>query len=465
MGQIPFFHVKTVYMEKIAFKPSLAYKVLYKWVRYVFGRLYYRRTYCLHQELIPPQGTPVILISNHQNSLLDAFQMLFGTGNNFLHFISRADVFRKKPIARLLYGLGLIPIYRVRDGVGKIKDNLQMFSQVEEYINDGGMLAIYPEATHMDGNWIGRFYLSYVRIGFETAERSHFEKEVFILPSTLYYEDFSALRSQCLIDFSEPFSLRPFYEMYQANPRQAEAEVNEIIRHRVQEKMLDVKDTEHYQQVMDFIRYSEEAVAAERQEVDMKELPQALGIRKEIEASLSDLKEKEGERLEQIYSHTAEYSRMLRKYRISDQAFRHPATTRQTANSALLYLLLLPFHLIGLLPHLPIYAITPLATRKLEDKLMYASIDICIWVLGIPIFYLIYFFLLGAFGSWLFALIFILLLPVFGRFAHWYHHNFQEDFQRFRANLIRKNRKKSWEKMRRLREELDKELESLRNNG
>ena len=55
----------------------------------------------------------------------------------------------------------------------------------------------------------------------------------------------------------------------------------------------------------------------------------------------------------------------------------------------------------------------------------------------------------------------ILLLPIFGKFAHGYHRNFKQDFQRFRANLIRKNRKKSWEKMNRLREELDKDLESL----
>ncbi len=448
-------------MEKIAFKPSLAYKVLYGWVRYVFEKLYYRRTYCLHEENIPPQGSPVVLISNHQNSLLDAFQMLFATKNNFLHFISRADVFRKKPIAKLLYGLGLIPIYRVRDGVGKIKDNLQMFSQVEEYINEGGMLAIYPEATHMDGNWLGRFYLSYIRIGFETAALSNYEKEVFILPSTLYYEDFTALRSQCMIDFSEALSLQPFYEMYQANPRQTEAEVNEIIRHRVQEKMLNVNDVENYQQVMDFISFSETSVAERRQDVEMKELPQALSIRKEIEGKLHALEEQDKEKLEQIYSHTADYSKLLRKYRISDDSVRNPATPKQTANSALLYLLLLPFYLIGMLPHLPIYVITPLATRKLEDKLMYASIDICVWVLGIPIFYLIYFFLLGATGSWLFALIFILLLPIFGKFAHGYHRNFKQDFQRFRANLIRKNRKKSWEKMNRLREELDKDMESL----
>jgi ABC-type multidrug transport system fused ATPase/permease subunit len=332
---------------------------------------------------------------------------------------------------------------------------------VEEYINEGGMLAIYPEATHMDGNWLGRFYLSYIRIGFETAALSNYEKEVFILPSTLYYEDFTALRSQCMIDFSEALSLQPFYEMYQANPRQTEAEVNEIIRHRVQEKMLNVNDVENYQQVMDFISFSETSVAERRQDVEMKELPQALSIRKEIEGKLHALEEQDKEKLEQIYSHTADYSKLLRKYRISDDSVRNPATPKQTANSALLYLLLLPFYLIGMLPHLPIYVITPLATRKLEDKLMYASIDICVWVLGIPIFYLIYFFLLGATGSWLFALIFILLLPIFGKFAHGYHRNFKQDFQRFRANLIRKNRKKSWEKMNRLREELDKDMESL----
>ena len=311
-------------MEKIAFKPSLAYKVLYGWVRYVFEKLYYRRTYCLHEENIPAQGSPVVLISNHQNSLLDAFQMLFATKSNFLHFISRADVFRKKPIAKLLYGLGLIPIYRVRDGVGKIKDNLQMFSQVEEYINEGGMLAIYPEATHMDGNWLGRFYLSYIRIGFETAALSNYEKEVFILPSTLYYEDFTALRSQCLIDFSEALSLQPFYEMYQANPRQTEAEINEIIRHRVQEKMLNVNDVENYQKVMDFISFSETSLAEQRQDVEMKELPQALSIRKDIEGKLHALEELDKEKLEQIYSHTADYSKLLRKYRISDDSVRNP---------------------------------------------------------------------------------------------------------------------------------------------
>ena len=447
-------------MEDISSKKSAAYRILYHWVRFVFERVYYKRVHRLHTENIP-HNNPVILVSNHQNSLLDAFQMLFAVRNTFLHFISRADVFRKKPVARLLYGLGLIPIYRVRDGVEKIKNNLQMFGQVEQYLQKGGMLAIYPEATHMDGNWLGRFYHSYVRIGFETAERSGFEQEVFILPSTLYYEDFFALRSQCMIDFSEPFSLRPFYETYKANPRQTEEEVNAIIRHKIQEKMLDVKDMKNYQTVMDFISYSETAYAEKKQAVDMNMLPQALTVRKEIEEKLSALMENNPEKLQEIYSHTADYSHQLKRFHISDSAFLNPSNIREVIQSALFYLLLSPLYIVGALAHLPMFIITPLATKKLEDKLMTASIDICVWILGIPVFYLVYFILIGNTVSWFFAALLLLMLPALFRFAFGYQKNLKEDFLRFRCRLIRKKRKKSWEKISGLREALNRDLDSI----
>ena len=458
--QIPFFY-KTQTMNEIPLKPSKGYMLLKKWVSYVFENLYYKRIYRINKEKIPSPGTPVVCVSNHQNSLLDAFQMLYATDNFFVHFISRADVFRNKKIAKLLYGLGLIPIYRVRDGMDKLRNNLQMFDEVEHYVNNGGMLVIYPEATHMNGNWLGRFYHSYVRIAFETAAITNYAKEVFILPATLYYEDFKALQKDSLIIYSDALSLKPFYEMYQNNPRQTEEEVSRIVRHRVQEQMLDVKDVDNYVTVMDFIRYSETAYAEKSPETDMTILPQALKVRRELEAKLSALMGKEDERLGQIYSHTSEYSRLLKKYGIDDYAFRHPARPRNLLGSALLALILLPIYIIGMLPHLPLYFIAPLVTRKLEDKLMYASIDICVWILGIPLFYLIYFLLLGFTGSWLFALIFILILPPLGKFAIWYHRNIRQDWKRFRAKLLHKSRPKAWKKMGHLREELDKDLESL----
>lgn len=448
-------------MATIAHKASILYYLFYHWVRYIFDKLYQGRVYRLQTGNIPKEGTPTILVSNHQNSLLDAFHMLFGTQNSFLHFISRADVFKNKHIAKLLYGLGLIPIYRVRDGVGKIKDNLQMFDEVERYLHEGGMLAIYPEATHMDGNYLGRFYLSYTRIAFETAALSDFKQEVFILPATLYYEDFTAFRADSLITYAEPFSLKPYYELYQQEPRLAEEQVNEIIRHKVQSNMLDIRDREHYDQVMGFISYTENAYAEREKDIDMAQLPQALKVRKAIEAKLYAQKESHPEKLEEIYARTAEFHRLLDKYRINAEALAKPATTLESLRSLFFYLLFSPLYLLGMLPHILLFCITPLVMRKIDDKLMEASIAICIWIIGIPLFYLVYFLLTGILMNWFTALVIILLLPSLGKFAWWFHKHFQQDFQCFRARLVRERRPKTWAKMERLHKELRQDLETI----
>lgn len=448
-------------MANILHTPSKGYLVFHRWVRHVFERYYYRKIYRLHTEHVPKAGTPTVFVSNHQNSLLDALQMIYAANNPFLHFICRADVFQNKLLAKILYGLGLIPIYRIRDGVGKIKNNLQMFEEVEQYLHEGGMLSIYPEATHMDGNWLGRFYHSFVRLGFEAAQLSNFEQEVFILPAGLYFEDFKKIRSQSMIDFCPAFSLKPFYESYKANPRQTEEEVSAIIRHQVQEKVLDVKDREHYTQVMDFISYTETNYARQQKDVDMQELPQALKVRQAIEAKLSARMESNAQQLEQIYEHTENYSKKLRKFGIDDKSFLNPFTSLEILSSAALYLVMLPVYLLGMLPHIALYWIAPLATKKIRDKLMQASIDICVWAFGIPIFYLIYFILIGCTNSWLFSLIFILLLPALGKFAYWYHNNFQTDWKRLRAFLVKTKRPKSWQKLNQLRETLDKDFDSL----
>ena len=217
-------------MEQPSENPSLGYKLLWRWTKYVYTHIYYRKTHYLHKDRIPKAGTPIVCVSNHQNSLCDSLGSLFAFDMRFLHHISRADVFRQKQVAKFLRGLGIIPVYR-------IQDNIEMFDQVEQYVEHGNTLVIYPEATHMDGNWLGRFYLSYTRIAFEAAAKSDFQKDIVILPHALYYKDFKKLQSEMMADFCEPFSLKPYYERYKEQPRQTQEEVNEIIREKIREKV------------------------------------------------------------------------------------------------------------------------------------------------------------------------------------------------------------------------------------
>lgn len=441
-------------------KPSLGYKIAFHWANYVFNKLYYQKVYRLHTENIPEPGTPTICISNHQNSLCDSISELTTYDMRFLHFICRADVFKKKGIAKLLYAIGLIPIYRVRDGVEKLRDNLQMFSEVEKYVAGGNTLVIYPEATHMDGNWLGRFYLSYTRIGFEAAESCDFEKEVFIFPIALYYHDFKLLRTQMVVDCCEPVSLKPYYEQFKENPRDAEKAANEYIYSKVKEKVLDVKDLDNYDTVMDFFSYVDK-LEAEKRGIEKMNTVDEWEIRKSIEARLEEKMESDPALIEQLYSHTNEYSKYLKKHKINDYAFNNPFKKWGMVGQMLPYLLLLPLFLAGMIPHIILYSIIPIVMKKVKDKLMQASIDLCIWVLGIPLFYLIYFIILGNCASWLTAVIVVALLPLLGKFALWYHRSFQQDSKCWRAGLIRKYQPKLWQKLAGLRQKLNEDFEQL----
>ena len=156
------------------------YKILKIWANIYHEKLFYRKTYYLNTENIPPAGTPLIIVCNHQNSLNDAMGIVISLDLRYPHFLARADIFKRPFIAKVLRFFGLLPVYRQHDGMANVKINLAIFENVVNYIKRGNTLAMYPEAGHQDKHYLGKFFLSYTRLAFDTAVSSNFEKEVFI---------------------------------------------------------------------------------------------------------------------------------------------------------------------------------------------------------------------------------------------------------------------------------------------
>ncbi|MGB5417843.1 1-acyl-sn-glycerol-3-phosphate acyltransferase, partial [Algibacter sp.] len=90
------------------------------WVSFVrgyinLGMFFYFRRIKIHDVQNVPKSKPVLLLSNHQNALLDA--LLIGTKcNRSAYFLTRASVFNKPVIAKILESLQMLPVYRIRDG-------------------------------------------------------------------------------------------------------------------------------------------------------------------------------------------------------------------------------------------------------------------------------------------------------------------------------------------------------------
>ena len=123
------------------FAPVLYYLAKY-WVRAGLW-LYCRQTSWKGLENIS-KTAPLIIAANHPNSFFDA--LLVGT---FMprqcHFLARGDAFKNPLVARILYALKLIPIYRLSEGKENMSKNTDSFNASIEVMKKGGAVLIFSE--------------------------------------------------------------------------------------------------------------------------------------------------------------------------------------------------------------------------------------------------------------------------------------------------------------------------------
>jgi len=94
-----------------------------------------------------PKNKPVLLLSNHQNALLDALLIAVKCGR-FTYFLSRASIFKKSFISTILNSLQMLPVYRIRDGWNTISNNTAIFESCSELLNNNEAIVIFPEGNH-----------------------------------------------------------------------------------------------------------------------------------------------------------------------------------------------------------------------------------------------------------------------------------------------------------------------------
>ena len=96
-------------------KYSARYALLKSAAGFWHNNVFYRKVIVLGRENINPDD-PLIFAPNHQNALMDALAVLF-THKGQPVFLARADIFKRKTIAAILYFLKILPVYRIREGL------------------------------------------------------------------------------------------------------------------------------------------------------------------------------------------------------------------------------------------------------------------------------------------------------------------------------------------------------------
>ena len=214
-----------------------------------------------------------------------------------------------------------------------------------------------------------------------------FKDDVMILPSCNHYSNYFHARTDMLIKFGEPISLKPYYERYQSAPRETMVEINELVRGKIQEMMLHVEDLEHYDQI-DFLRESHFGKRyAKEHGFKHNFLPSRLRSDQRLVDELQRAYTTDPEQMESIYKDVKHLSEEYKRLGIRDWLFVHNTGLGGVTLRALGLLALLPIFVASIIPTGLLFIIPKLFLKRLiKDQMFVSSFNVGVSALvSVPI--------------------------------------------------------------------------------
>ncbi|MDR1339008.1 MAG: 1-acyl-sn-glycerol-3-phosphate acyltransferase [Prevotellaceae bacterium] len=445
-------------------RKGLVYRIFKQYVRLAHS-VYYRKIHFLGKENMP-DNVPLMVISDHQNSLNDALALVLAInarGRRKIRAIARADAFNFPVFGTIFRGIGIMPAFRLMyQGIGSLSNNADTFIKTYHELLNNGTIIIYPEAGHQDKRWLGKFSYGYLRIAFEAAERGNYETDIFVMPSCNHYSDYMNIREDMIIKFGEPVSLKPYYGMYKEKHRTAQREVNAIVRERVADLMLNITDLDNYEAI-DFLRNTYGIRYAGYNGFNPCRLPEKLLSDKQFFEHLNTLKTSGQEsEIQQIYDDAAFLNSRINEYKISDKCFDRQPSLMTVVPCATLFALLFPLYIFAFISDILVIYPPKLINRRIKDAMLHGTITLIFSVIvAIPLLNIILFFSTWAItGSILITLAYLVCLP----FLYIFVIDYDKAWNRFRKKVRFYNLQKTGklaelaDVRKRIRERLDKLL-------
>lgn len=156
-----------------------------------------------------PKNKPVIFAANHQNSLIDP--IVIATTNTYpVFFLTKSDVFKNPLIAKILFSLNMLPIYRERDGADFKEKNIAIFNRCSEILSTNGRIIIFPEGSHNTENRLRPLKKGIARIAVQAHNET--EEDIWIVPVGLNYSNTRNKSADLLVSFGKAINASEIFE-------------------------------------------------------------------------------------------------------------------------------------------------------------------------------------------------------------------------------------------------------------
>ena len=383
---------------------------------------FFERVEVQHPERVPSMG-PVLLCINHPNNLIDS--LLVGSVlPRKVHYLATAALFRNPLMARFLFALGVIPIYRKADDPAKMDRNVEMFAACDQALDRGKLIAIYPEgATRADAH-VQRIKTGAARIALGYEAKAHGRLTVVLVG--LSFEARKRFRGRVLVSFGEPVAVSSYLAVYREEPAKALHTLTTAIQWAMEHEVVHVE------------RIDTAALARAVQELYRGELERELWEERglsgrqidpfQLSGSIADaiehFRKQDPERIERLWQRILGYRALLAAYRLRNEAvrtgFEHAPVRRRVARSKQAIVGLPLFAYGAAVNFLPYYLPGWLAGRMARRETDYATIRLLASIVAFPLFWALETSLVGWVAGLRWALAFFLSLPLGGLIAYRY---------------------------------------------
>jgi 1-acyl-sn-glycerol-3-phosphate acyltransferase len=451
--------------EKISFymgkenieKYSAGYALLKSVAGFWHNNVFYRKVIVLGRENIR-HDDHLIFAPNHQNALMDALAVLF-THSGQPVFLARADIFKKKVIAAILYFLKILPVYRLRDGFSSLKANDDIFLKTLDVLKNKNGVVILPEGDHAGYRRLRQLKKGICRVAFQSDEATGFNLNIKIIPVGIEYSHYARYRQVLTVAYGKPVEVSEFYELYRESPERALNALRTKLYEEMKSNMVHIASEEDYEAI-DELR----SMINGRQGDDIR-FPKLFRDRILID-NLNKLKTENPSVYERICKLSIGIKKRSKElnidYRLLEKK-KHPLGWLIAGMLGII--LTFPLFVFGNIFNLTFLEIPNLQIRKIKDPQFHSSvkygISLALAFLFLPL-YLILSLLL--FSPWWLGILIFLSLPLSGLFAWDYYLVLKRILGGFRARNYILNKDRGFDILKKDHEELVKLVSELKKN-
>jgi 1-acyl-sn-glycerol-3-phosphate acyltransferase len=428
-------------------KYSAGYALVKTIAGFWHNNVFYRRVIVFGRENINPDHH-LIFAPNHQNALMDALAVLF-THKGQPVFLARADIFRKKPIAAILYFFKILPVYRIRDGYSSLKGNDEIFTKTLDVLKNKNGLVILPEGDHAGFRRLRQLKKGICRVAFQSDEETGFTLNIKLVPVGLEFSNYSRFRQVLTVVYGKPVEVSEFYDLYKKSPERALNELRSRLSEEMKSNMVHIESEEDYEAIDELRsmingKFSDDIKFPKifRDRI----LINKLNLLKDVDTplykricSLSLLVKQKAKDLKTNY-------RLLEKKK-------HPVGWLLAGMIGII--ITFPLFIYGNVFNLVFLEIPNLQIRKIRDPQFHSSIRYALsLVLAFVLLPLYLVLSLIIFSSWWLGLIVFITIPLSGLFAWNYYLEFLRITGGFRVRNYIKQKNREFDKLRKNHSEL-----------